>query len=83
NNPFATAQVISELIKELDLENNKKNNLYLSPLSTKAQTLGFAIYWALEGSTRDISILLPECLTYSRETSKGLKRLWLYDVELT
>lgn len=82
NNPFATAQVISELITELDLKNNRKNNFYLSPLSTKAQTLGFAIYWALEGEKRDISILLPECLTYSRETSKGLKRLWLYTVEL-
>lgn len=82
NNPFATAQVISDLITELDVENSKKNNFYLSPLSTKAQALGFAVYWALEGHTRDISILLPECLTYSRETSKGLKRLWLYTVEL-
>ncbi|EML3261656.1 hypothetical protein N5992_003688, partial [Acinetobacter baumannii] len=48
NNPFATAQVISDLIKELDLNFDGKNNIYLAPLSTKAQTLGFAIYWALE-----------------------------------
>ncbi|HFS7497180.1 hypothetical protein KPE82_08145 [Acinetobacter baumannii] len=82
NNPFATAQVISDLVKDIDNTNDRKNNFYLSPLSTKAQTLGFAIYWALEGLERDISILLPECLTYSRETSKGIKRLWLYKVEL-
>jgi hypothetical protein len=82
NNPFATAQIVSELIHNIDATNNSQNNIYLAPLSTKAQTLGFAIYWALEGEERDISILLPECLTYSRETSRGLKRLWSYEVEL-
>ncbi|ENU86598.1 hypothetical protein PTT44_07395 [Acinetobacter sp. Gutcm_16] len=82
NNPFATAQVISDLVKELDLNFNGKNNIYLAPLSTKAQTLGFAIYWVLEGRDRGITILLPECLSYSRETSQGLKRLWSYEVEL-
>ncbi|ONG37686.1 hypothetical protein BKE30_14065 [Alkanindiges hydrocarboniclasticus] len=82
NNPFATAQVISDLVKELDLNFDGKNNIYLAPLSTKAQTLGFAIYWVLEGRDRGITILLPECLSYSRETSQGLKRLWSYEVEL-
>ncbi|EMF0908091.1 hypothetical protein V2F11_002087 [Acinetobacter baumannii] len=82
NNPFATAQVISDLIKELDLNFDGKNNIYLAPLSTKAQTLGFAIYWALEGNDRGVTILLPECLSYSRETSQGLRRLWSYEVEL-
>ncbi|WP_151779137.1 hypothetical protein [Acinetobacter bereziniae] len=82
NNPFATAQVISDLVKELDLNFDGKNNIYLAPLSTKAQTLGFAIYWVLEGKDRGITILLPECLSYSRETSQGLKRLWSYEVEL-
>lgn len=82
NNPFATAQIISEIVNSIDVTNDSKNNIYLAPLSTKAQTLGFAIYWALEGEERDVSIILPECLTYSRETSKGLKRLWSYEVEL-
>jgi len=45
NNPFATAQIISELIHSIDAVNDSKNNIYLAPLSTKAQTLGFAIYW--------------------------------------
>ncbi|MFK4049008.1 hypothetical protein [Acinetobacter venetianus] len=83
NNPFATAQIVSELVHSIDISNNFQNNIFLAPLSTKAQTLGFAIYWALEGEDRDITILLPECITYSRETSRGLKRLWSYEVELT
>lgn len=82
NNPFATAQVVSDIVKELDLNFHGKNNIYLAPISTKAQTLGFAIYWALEGKDRGVTILLPECLSYSRETSQGLKRLWAYEVEL-
>ncbi|WCS38460.1 hypothetical protein [Acinetobacter baumannii] len=83
NNPFATAQIVSELIHSIDISNSFQNNIYLAPLSTKAQTLGFALYWALEGEDRDISILLPECIKYSRETSRGLKRLWSYEIELT
>lgn len=82
NDPFATAETIAEIIRRIDAKYGRPN-VYLSPLSTKAQTLGFAIYWQLEGVHRGgVSVLMPECLTYSRETSTGLKRLWLYDVEL-
>ncbi|HCL0977727.1 TPA: hypothetical protein N1273_005253 [Salmonella enterica] len=83
NNPFITAQVLSDLIYEIDKSFDKKNNIYLAPISTKAQTLGFAIYWALEGCNRGVTILLPECINYSTETSIGLKRLWVYEVELS
>jgi hypothetical protein len=82
NNPFATATVVAEIVRKLDLE-PKPPNIYLSPLSTKVQALGFVLYWMLEGRRRGaVSMLLPECDTYARETSKGLKRLWMYDVEL-
>ncbi|HWV32429.1 MAG TPA: hypothetical protein VN038_22360 [Dyadobacter sp.] len=83
NDPFATASVVSLLVKNIDRE-TQLANIYLSPLSTKVQALGFAIYWQLEGRLRQGSatILLPECLRYSRETSIGVKRLWLYEVEL-
>jgi len=82
NDPFATAAVISEIIGQLDRGGNPPN-VYLSPLSTKAQALGFAIYWILEGRNRGgVSILLPECVTYSRETSHGIRRLQSFDVEL-
>lgn len=82
NDPFSTAQILSDVVQEIDRK-GEPANVYLSPLSTKAQALGFAIYWQLEGRFRDATILLmPECLTYSRETSIGMKRLWTYTVEL-
>lgn len=82
NDPFSTAAVVSELVASID-RIGEPANIYLSPLSTKAQTLGFSLYWIFEGRQRSgVSLLLPECETYSRETSSGLRRLWLYEVEL-
>lgn len=85
NDPFATADVVSRLIQEIDRANGP-GNIYLAPLATKVQTLGFVIYWLFEGRKRQsggVSLILPECLTYSRETSEGVKRIWAYTVELT
>lgn len=82
NNPFATATVVSEIIRRLDL-GGVPPNIYLSPLATKVQVLGFVLYWILEGQYRGaVSPLLPECDTYAQETTVGLKRLWKYDIEL-
>lgn len=82
NDPFATAGMISERVRHIDRK-GAGENIFLAPLSTKAQVLGMSLYWLLEGRSRGrCSILLPECLTYSRETSTGLKRLWSYEVEL-
>lgn len=83
NDPFSTASILSEIVRDI-VRKEASANIYLSPLSTKVQALGFAIYWQLEGRGRGATtMLLPECLTYSRETSKGLKRLWTYTVELS
>jgi hypothetical protein len=82
NDPFSTAAVVSEIVSSID-RLRPSANIYLAPLSTKVQTLGLALYWQLEGRARGgVTVLLPECLTYSRETSQGLKRLWQYTVEL-
>jgi hypothetical protein len=82
NDPFSTASVVSERVRTIDAQGSDQN-VYLSPLSTKAQALGMALYWQLEGRVRGrCSLLLPECVTYSRETSVGMKRLWKYEVEL-
>lgn len=82
NDPFSTAGIISDLVADLD-QQGAKSNIYISPLSTKVQALGFALYWQLEGRQRGaVTMLLPECKTYSRETTRGLKRLWMYTVEL-
>ena len=82
NDPFATAGVLHEIVRSID-SRKAECNIYLSPLSTKAQALGFALYWIFEGRQRGrIAILLPECVSYSQETSIGLKRLWSFTVEL-
>lgn len=82
NDPFSTAAVVSEIVASIDRA-NPSANIYLAPLSTKVQALGIALYWQLEGRVRGgVTVLLPECLTYSRETSEGLKRLWQYTIEL-
>ncbi|MCC6076490.1 hypothetical protein ACFPTX_02045 [Pseudomonas sp. GCM10022188] len=81
NDPFATAEAIRDIVLRIDFKYGSPN-IYLAPLSTKAQTLGFALYWQLEGRQRGgVSLLTPECTTYSRETSLGIKRLWAYEVE--
>lgn len=81
NDPFITAQAISEYLKK---ENSIKEitNIYLSPLSTKAQTLGFSLYYLYEGIGKPTSIIFPYCQKYSRETSVGFERAWIYTVEL-
>lgn len=82
NDPFSTAAVVAELVRDID-QRGVPANIYLAPLSTKVQALGLALYWQLEGRIRGgVTVLLPECTKYARETSTGLKRLWLYSVEL-
>lgn len=80
NNPFVTAQKLSEFYKS---ENRKKEvtNLYLSPLSTKAQTLGFALFYVSECIGTPTSIIFPYCSSYSRETTIGVSKVWRYTVE--
>jgi len=81
NDPFSTAAVVHSIVDEVDRRETSAN-IYLSPLATKVQTLGFALYWQMEGRRRGgVSILLPECSIYSRETTTGLKRLWSYTIE--
>jgi hypothetical protein len=83
NDPFSTALVVSERVQVID-STAPDQNIYLAPLSTEAQALGMSLYWHLEGQRRGrCTLLLPECLTYSRETSSGLKRLWKYEIELS
>ena len=80
NDPFVTASVLREIVEE----NSKKQitNLYICPLSTKAQALGFTIYYLTECRDKAISMIYPICESHSQETSKGVSRIWKYVVEL-
>lgn len=80
NDPFLTAKIIKDFIVQ---ENARKKitNLYLSPLSTKAQTLGMALYFITDCLDTNVSMIFPICDSYSRETTEGLSKIWRYSIE--
>jgi hypothetical protein len=57
-------------------------NLYLSPLATKAQVLGFALYYFSALDSKPASVIYPFSDRYERETTKGISRVWKYTVDL-
>lgn len=80
NDPFITASLLQNFVKK---EEQRKNitNLYLSPLSTKAQTLGFALFYIAECLNKPVSIIFPICEHYSKETTEGIAKIWRYTVD--
>jgi|APMed6443717190_1056831.scaffolds.fasta_scaffold02175_5 hypothetical protein len=81
NDPFVTAAVIREIVTK-ENRKNKITNLYLCPLSTKAQTIGFLIYYLWECMEKPVSIIFPFCKKYTKETTQGISRIWLYTIEM-
>lgn len=82
NDPFSTAQAMKEYI---DRESKRRNfsNVYLAPLSSKPQALGFALYYIWEnGLEKPMSIIYPFCERYIGDTATGIARVWRYEVEL-
>ena len=74
--PFATAETISSIVKQ-----KKPTNLYLCPLATKPQVLGFALYYLLERENTATSIIHPFYESYSKETAEKIGRIWKYRIE--
>jgi hypothetical protein len=74
--PFATAETISNIVRQ-----EKPTNLYLCPLATKPQVLGFALYYLLERENTSTSIIHPFYESYSKETAEGIGRIWKYRIE--
>ncbi len=54
NAPFVTASVLSGIVKDLN-DQEPVANLYLAPMATKAQVLGFALYYVTE--RRELSLI--------------------------
>ncbi len=79
HDPFATAQ---ELHTRLLGDLTAGRNIYLSPLATKAQALGFAIFYLSECIDHPVSMIFPYAEYYARETSIGLARVRLFGLEL-
>jgi hypothetical protein len=76
--PFVTAQVISEIINE----NPAYSNVYLSPLATKPQTIGIALFYLWNYRTIPLNIIFPFSSVYKTKTAVGIKRTWKYTFEL-
>jgi hypothetical protein len=81
NDPFETANALVEIFEDVGRA-QQITNLYLCPVSTKVQVLGFGLYYLTEWVGKHSSIIFPFCRTYTRETSLGLSRVWWYQVEL-
>lgn len=76
--PFVTAQIISDIIDE----NGNHSNIYLSPLSTKPQTLGIVFYYLWNFNKKPINIIFPYSKIYHPKTATGIKKTWKYTFEL-
>ena len=81
NDPFVTASTLREIVNRLHARKGI-TNLYLSPLATKPQVLGFALYYLTERQKTATSLIFPFCEAYNQETATGLSRIMKYTVEL-
>lgn len=81
NDPFSTAQALKEY-----LDHSRKDpftNVYFSPLSSKPQALGMALFYLwMKGNTHPWSIIYPFCSHYIADTASNVSRIWRYEVEL-
>ena len=80
NDPFVTATVLSETVSKLQAR-RPITNLYLSPLATKAQALGFSLFYVTECVGGEASILFPFSSRYSIESATGVSRIWRFVME--
>jgi hypothetical protein len=80
NDPFVTASVLSELVAKREMS-EPITNLYLSPIATKAQTLGFVLFFLGERQQTSTSLIFPFSQTYSQDSATGLARVWRYTLE--
>lgn len=87
HNPFITAQTIDNTVKQFKEKQYIENSgagIYLTPLSTKAQVLGFALYAVKNDITDDeVTIFFPYSKKYSQETSEGIARIWMYKIDFS
>lgn len=81
NDPFVTANVLKGIVEDL-VSRDCLSNLYLCPVATKPQLLGFVLYYLMECQEKPASIILPLSGAYSKGTSSGILRIWKYTIEI-
>jgi hypothetical protein len=82
SDPYLTASALSSAHSRI-FRTEPISNLYLSPLATKPQALGFGLFYLKELIGTPSSIIFPFSTKYSRETSEGVGRTWRYPICLS
>lgn len=80
HDPFITAEVLHVIAEK---HSAAIKNLYLSPLATKPQVVGFALFYLLECLRKPVSIIFPFSNGYSQRTSEGVSSIWRYKIDFS
>lgn len=81
NDPFVTAASLAAAINSVGAH-QRITNLYLSPLATKPQAVGFGLHYLRHLRGAAASVIYPSSPSYSRETTTGVGRSWIYPIHL-
>lgn len=80
SDPFVTASVVRSVVGRYPSE--RWTNVYAAPLGTRAQVLGFGVWWAHDCRDAPVSLLLPTCVPSRPRLDVGVSRVWHYQVLL-
>lgn len=79
NDPFVTAASLAQAVDSAG-RHQRITNLYLSPLATKPQAVGFGLHFLRHLRGTPASIIYPSSPRYTRETTTGVGRAWIYPI---
>lgn len=81
NDPFVVASSLRSALASV--RNHKPiTNVYLSPVATKAQAVGFGLFYLRDLAGTAASIIYPNSAGYDKATSTGVGRSWVYPIVL-
>lgn len=80
HDPFVTASVLQEAVAGVRQQHDI-TNLYLCPVASKPQALGFGLFYVSELLNSPASLIYPFATRYTQETTNGIKNVWKYTVE--
>ena len=81
NDPFVVAASLALAVRTAGTRRHVAN-IYLSPLATKPQAVGFGLHYLKRMRGTPTSIIYPLSPNYDKETSTGVGRSWVYPVHL-
>lgn len=81
NDPFVIAASLAAAVSTVN-KHREITNIYLAPLATKPQAVGFGLFYLRHLADKPASMIYPNSRLYDRETSKGIGRSWIYPIHL-